>query len=75
MKVLWKINFKKIGFRVTETRNDLYPKGSIIFGQLGWQKHSIFNPSDNKDTIQTYVLPPFGKLSLSLGLGALGMPG
>lgn len=62
-------------FRVLETRNESYPKDSIIFGQLGWQTHSIFNPANNKDSIQTYVLPSFGKLSPSLGLGALGMPG
>ncbi|KAG4069464.1 hypothetical protein HA402_001763 [Bradysia odoriphaga] len=61
--------------RVVESRNDLYPKDSIIFGQLGWQTHSIFNPVNNKDSIQTYVLPSFGELSVSLGLGALGMPG
>lgn len=62
-------------FRVVESKNDSYPKDSIIFGQLGWQMHSVFNPANNKDSIQTYVLPSFGKLPLSLGLGALGMPG
>lgn len=61
--------------RVIESKNKDYPVGATIFGQFGWQTHTIFNPSENKDAIQSYVLPSFGKLPSSLGLGVLGMPG
>lgn len=61
--------------RVIESKNKDYPKGATIFGQFGWQTHTIFNPKENKDPIQSYVLPSFGKHPTSLGLGTLGMPG
>jgi len=61
--------------KVIESKNKAYPVGSTIFGQFGWQTHTIFNPSESKDPLQSYVLPSFGKNPSSLGLGVLGMPG
>lgn len=64
-----------ISFRVIESRNSAYPVGSTIFGQFGWRTHTIFNPSEAKVPIESYILPDFGEHSSSLGLGILGMPG
>lgn len=61
--------------RVVESKNKSYPVGSTVFGSFGWQTHTIFNPTEQKDPIQSYVLPSFGKHPSSLGLGVLGMPG
>jgi len=61
--------------KVVESKDKAYPVGSTIFGNFGWQTHTIFNPSEHKDPIQSYVLPTFGKHPSSLGLGVLGMPG
>jgi len=61
--------------KVIESKNKSYPVGAHIFGQFGWQTRTIFNPSEQKDPIESYVLPSFGKHPLSLGLGVLGMPG
>lgn len=45
-------------------------------GSFGWRSHTVFNPNDNHDLVmRPYVLPSFGKLPLSLGVGLLGMPG
>jgi len=48
-----------------------------VFCSTGWRTHSIINPSTlEKDVMpRFYVLPNFGNLSSSLGLGVLGMPG
>lgn len=61
--------------RVLDSKNPNYKVGDNIFGQLGWRTHTIFNPSTDGFMLPPYVLPPFGELPLSLGIGALGMPG
>lgn len=62
--------------RVIESKNPKFPVGAHIFGQFGWRTHTIFNPDDGSHTpMSAYVLPPLGKLPVSLGLGVLGMPG
>lgn len=42
---------------------------------LGCRTHTVFNPNDVSDHIKPYILPSFGKLPLSLGLGHLGVTG
>lgn len=44
-----------------------------MFGQLGWRTHTVVNPETESQ--KPYVLPKLGKLSASLGIGAVGMPG
>jgi len=61
---------------VLESKNAAYPKDSYIHESLGWRSHTVFNPTTSKDDLmKPYVLPSFGNLPLSLGLGVLGMPG
>jgi len=61
--------------KVLDSKNPNYKIGDNIFGQLGWRTHTIFNPSSDGSSLPPYVLPSFGDHPLSLGIGALGMPG
>ncbi|XP_055584681.1 prostaglandin reductase 1-like [Uranotaenia lowii] len=61
--------------KVIDSRNEKYPRGSIVFGQFGWRTHTICNPDKYNGGSNLYLLPEFGSLPLSLGLGILGMPG
>lgn len=57
--------------KVIDSKNPKYPKDSYVFGSYGWRTHTIVN---NEET-STYLLPDFGKVPKSLGIGYLGMPG
>ncbi|XP_023022660.1 prostaglandin reductase 1 [Leptinotarsa decemlineata] len=57
--------------RITESKNSKYPIGKYVIGNFGWRTHTI---SDGK-LGEPMILPDFGKLPLSLGLGVLGMTG
>uniref|UniRef100_A0A182XUF9 Prostaglandin reductase 1 n=1 Tax=Anopheles quadriannulatus TaxID=34691 RepID=A0A182XUF9_ANOQN len=60
--------------RVTRSENAHFPVGATVFGQFGWRTHTVCDPARlEKD--KPYVLPDFGGLPTSLGLGILGMPG
>ncbi|XP_058443867.1 prostaglandin reductase 1-like [Malaya genurostris] len=62
--------------KVLESKNTSFPAGATVFGQFGWRTHTVCNPSDQPmNGPYTYVLPDFGSLPPSLGLGVLGMPG
>jgi len=62
--------------KVLESKNANYKVGDNVYGHFGWRSHTIFNPSTSAaDMLLTYVLPSFGELPLSLGVGAIGMPG
>jgi prostaglandin reductase 1 len=63
--------------RVVDSKNPDFPVDSIIFGQLGWRTHTVFNPTDmqGRSFHSCYIYPTFDGLSRSLGLGYLGMPG
>lgn len=61
--------------RVLESRNDKFKVGDHVYGSFGWRTHTVFNPDMRKDAIPVFVLPPLGKHSLSLGIGAIGMTG
>lgn len=60
--------------RVIASRNVEFPIESIVFAQVGWRSHTIVDPSVFKSH-ELYLLPDFGGLPISLGLGALGVPG
>jgi NADPH-dependent curcumin reductase CurA len=57
-------------FRIIESKNEKYPKGSFCFSQSGWRTHTILTPKN--DDREFYLLPDFGNLPLSLGVGAVG---
>ncbi|KAJ6640884.1 Prostaglandin reductase 1, partial [Pseudolycoriella hygida] len=61
--------------KVLDSKHPNYKVGDNIFGQFGWRTHTVFNPSSDVFLLPPYVLPSFGDLPLSLGIGALGMPG
>nr|CAH7767684.1 unnamed protein product [Callosobruchus chinensis] len=60
--------------KVIESKNTKFPVGSYVHGQFGWRTHTVDNGAATK-MLPTYVLPDFGSLSTSLGVGILGMPG
>lgn len=63
--------------KIVESKNSSFPVDSVIFGQFGWRDHTILNPSEvqKKSFRECYILPKYGNLPSSLGLGYLGMPG
>lgn len=63
--------------KIIESKNPAFPVDSTIFGQFGWRDHTILNPSEvqQKAFRDCYILPKYGDLPVSLGLGYLGMPG
>jgi prostaglandin reductase 1 len=60
---------------VTESKNENYPVGTVIFGNLGWRSHTVVCPAKFSNKYDLYPLPEFGSLAHSLAVGALGMPG
>lgn len=58
-----------------ESKHKKFSKGAFVCGPYGWRTHTIFNPDEEKEQFPSYVLPEYGKLPLSLGVGHLGMPG
>jgi len=60
--------------RVVESKNEKFPKGAIVFAQVGWRTFTIIVP-DKFAQHELYVLPDFGGLPNSLAVGCLGMPG
>lgn len=59
--------------RIIDSKSEKHPIGSYCFSQSGWRTHTIVNPTLAKNDF--YLLPDFGKLPLSLAVGACGMPG
>lgn len=61
-------------FRVIDSRNKKFPINAIVYALVGWRTHTIVNP-DNFVKNNLFVMPDFGGLPLSLGIGYLSMPG
>lgn len=59
---------------MTDTKNEKYPKGSIVFAQAGWRTHTIVDPAKYEKQ-NLYILPSLDGLPNSLCNGILGMPG
>lgn len=63
-------------FRVKESKNTEFPVGRYVIGPYGWRSHTISKESEGGlPWSKPHLLPEFGNLSPSLGLGILGMPG
>lgn len=45
----------------------------MVVGNFGWRDYTISDDKESEN--KPYILPDFGDLSPSLGLGVLGMPG
>jgi prostaglandin reductase 1 len=68
-------NYRKFwSFRVLDSRNKKFPIGSNVYALVGWRSHTVLNPEDFAKN-NLFVLPDFGGLPISLGIGYLGMPG
>ncbi|KAL1509776.1 hypothetical protein ABEB36_004461 [Hypothenemus hampei] len=63
--------------KIIESKAPEFPTGKYIYSSTGWRTHSIINSKQLSDDmgLLTIILPDFGNLPLSLGLGILGMPG
>lgn len=61
--------------KIIESKHPKYPVGAFMFGQYGWRSHTISNPEVKDPAQMSYLLPSMGPLPVSLGVGALGMPG
>lgn len=62
--------------KIVESKNAKFPVGKFIANYFGWRTHTIATPEKIEDPESgIYLLPDFGQLPLSLGLGMLGMPG
>ncbi|KAF2900199.1 hypothetical protein ILUMI_05994 [Ignelater luminosus] len=62
--------------KIIDSKSKQYPVGKYVVGQFGWRSHTITSEEEAKDPeLSVRVLPDFGSLPLSLGLGVLGMPG
>nr|XP_040039016.1 prostaglandin reductase 1-like [Gasterosteus aculeatus aculeatus] len=57
--------------KVIQSKNPAFPVGSHVVGQCGWRSHTV---CDGKDLVP--IMPGWPQdVSLSLALGAIGMPG
>lgn len=56
--------------KIIASKHTDYPTGSYMYGSFGWRTHTILNPAAN-DYAQWYLLPDFGGLPVSLGVGYL----
>jgi len=63
--------------KVIESKHSKFPVGSVVYGDFGWQSHTIFSPDSKNDGFITepFVLPDLESLPYSYALGCLGMPG
>ncbi|KAF0294876.1 Prostaglandin reductase 1 [Amphibalanus amphitrite] len=73
--------------KVIDSKNKEFPKGSYVFGQMGWRSLSVVDlgtKSFDKNAPESFrrskvaileLLPDLGDLPRSYGLGVCGMPG
>lgn len=64
-------------FRVIDSKSKKFPVGKYVLGLFGWRTHTISSdtPVQRLGYPDPSLLPDFEGLPLSLGVGALGMPG
>lgn len=62
-------------FRIIESKNPKFPVEKYVVAHFGWRTHTISDGKRIPGWTIPRVLPDFGNLPLSLGLGVLGMPG
>merc|ERR1719414_1430349 len=68
-------------FKVLESKNQKFPKGSQLLCNCGWVDVGILDPNDKfsapgqNSKLTPHPAPSIGNLSSSLLLGACGMPG
>ncbi|XP_077302044.1 prostaglandin reductase 1-like [Arctopsyche grandis] len=58
---------------IVESKSSKFPVGKLVVGSFGWRDYTISDDKESEN--KPYILPDFGDLSPSLGLGVLGMPG
>lgn len=66
-----------IGFQVAkiiESNSSKFPVGQHVVAHVGWRTHFVAD-EDGKGGFPPYIVPPMGKLPLSVSVGILGMPG
>ncbi|KAI4884984.1 hypothetical protein NFI96_020250 [Prochilodus magdalenae] len=62
--------------KVLQSKNPAFPVGSYVTAPCGWRTHTVTNGKAPFSQDMARVLPDWPKdLSLSLAIGALGMPG
>ncbi|KAL1509775.1 hypothetical protein ABEB36_004460 [Hypothenemus hampei] len=63
--------------KIIESKAPQYPAGKYVYSNCGWRTHTIISTKQLSDDLDllTIILPDFGNLPLSLGLGVLGRPG
>ncbi|GBP59406.1 Prostaglandin reductase 1 [Eumeta japonica] len=64
--------------KVIESKNPNYPVGAWVMGHFGWRTYTNVNPAVSERSPQKpylYVLPDFGNLPVSLGIGVCGRVG
>ncbi|KAJ8959358.1 hypothetical protein NQ318_022044 [Aromia moschata] len=61
--------------KIVESNNPKFPVGRYVLGDFGWRTHTISNGKPIGSSRFPYLLPDFGELPLSYGLGVFGMPG
>lgn len=68
-----------IGSQIAEvvtSKNKRFPIGKRILANVGWRTYTVMDGSPGGAFNQVpYILPDFGGLHASVGLGVLGMPG
>lgn len=63
--------------KILESKHKDFPVGKYVAVTAGWRTHTILNGNESQPSLSLpqYILPDFGSLPVSLGLGVLGMPG
>jgi len=61
--------------KVLQSRHPNFKEGALVSVTAGWQTKAVVKPDDAESLSVCLVLPEFGDVSLSMGVGAVGMPG
>lgn len=62
--------------KIIQSKNKDFAVGERVVANVGWRSHTVVDPNSEEYLGQPpYILPDFGSLPPSLGLGILGRPG